>query len=205
MNIKAFLCLLVTILPVAASEMSLVITFDGPPAQPVGTEYGIPQYEESGFVFKPLGPIDSVPPFRLGRCGGGISFFPENGSVYLLTQLGESIEIFTADGSSFDLLSVDLAEFSTVFPFPFNIKFLGFKANGQTVFESVVTDGIIDGTGPLEDFQTFTFGPKFKHLVRVEVMAEPLPVPFPPYLDASAPFALDNLTVLKSHAPGLSR
>jgi hypothetical protein len=205
MNTNVLFCFLVTILPVAASEMRLVITFDGPPAQPVGTDYAVRQYQESGLVFKPLGPLDAVPPFRMGRCGGGISFFPENGSAYLQPGLGEPVEIFTTDQSSFDFLTVDLAEYSTVFPIPITIMFFGFKANGQMVFESFTTDGIIDGTGPLQDFQTFAFGPKFKHLVRVEIMAEPLPVPFPPYQDASAPFALDNLTVLKSHAPGLGQ
>lgn len=33
----------------------------------------------------------------------------------------------------------------------------------------MITDGIIDGTGPLADFQTFSFGPEFSSLTRVEI------------------------------------
>ena len=33
----------------------------------------------------------------------------------------------------------------------------------------LTTDGIIDGTGPLADFETFTFGPEFSGLTRVEI------------------------------------
>jgi hypothetical protein len=32
-----------------------------------------------------------------------------------------------------------------------------------------ITEGIIDGTGPLADFQTFCFDSRFADLVRVEI------------------------------------
>lgn len=73
------------------------------------------------------------------------------------------------DGSVFDLVTVDLAEYSTGFPTPFTLLLVGYRVDGSTVNGSFTTDGIIDGTGPLADFQTFTFGPEFSNLLRVEI------------------------------------
>jgi hypothetical protein len=73
------------------------------------------------------------------------------------------------DGSSFDPVSVDLAEYSTAFQRPVVVQFVGYRPDGSTVTTNLVTDGIIDGTGPVADFQTFTFGPEFSGLTRVEI------------------------------------
>jgi len=73
------------------------------------------------------------------------------------------------DGSVFDLVSVDLAEYSTVFPTPLTVPFVGYRVDGSVVNGSFTTDGIIDGTGPIADFETFTFGPEFSNLLRIEI------------------------------------
>ncbi len=73
------------------------------------------------------------------------------------------------NGLPIDLLSVDLAEYSTGFQQPLAVQFVGYKPGGSTVTTNLVTDGIIDGTGPLADFETFTFGPEFSGLTRVEI------------------------------------
>lgn len=73
------------------------------------------------------------------------------------------------DGSLFGLVSVDLAEYSTVVPDAVTVQFIGYYAGGGTITTSFTTDGIIDGTGPLADFQTFTFGSGWTGLTRVEV------------------------------------
>jgi hypothetical protein len=72
-------------------------------------------------------------------------------------------------GSLFSLVSVDLAEYATGFTQPLTVRFLGHKPDGLTVVTEFVTDGVIDGIGPLADFQTFYFGPEFSGLTRVEV------------------------------------
>ena len=74
-------------------------------------------------------------------------------------------------GSLFGLTSVDLAEYSTLFANqPVTITFVGYYSDGGTVSQSFTTDGIIDGTGPLADFQTFNFNSKdWSGLTRVEV------------------------------------
>ena len=64
---------------------------------------------------------------------------------------------------------MDLAEFSTLYPYPQTVQFIGYKADGSSVTAEFTTDGVIDGTGPLADFQTFYFGSQFADLVRFEV------------------------------------
>lgn len=72
------------------------------------------------------------------------------------------------DGGTFDLISVDLAEYSTVVPDAVTVQFVCYFANGSIYTETRTTDGIMDGTGPLVDFQTFYFR-GLTGLTRVEV------------------------------------
>jgi hypothetical protein len=73
------------------------------------------------------------------------------------------------NGAFFDLVSVDLAEYSTLYQEPLVVRFVGYRHDGTVVTNHITTDGIIDGTGPLADFQTFYFGPDFSGLSRVEL------------------------------------
>jgi len=87
------------------------ITFDGPPPQPPGTAYTIQQYNEAGMSFNPFrswgfGRVGSNPPSEL----------PDNGTAYLQAALGDSLMLRFTNGSPFNLMSVDLAEYSTVVP-----------------------------------------------------------------------------------------
>lgn len=140
---------------------TLHITFDGPPPQPPGTQVGRDSYSEGGMLFNPIG-------YQLTRNGGGISGYPENGTAYL-QGLGTGLTFSFTDGSVFSLNAVDLAEYSTVFPYPFTVHFVGYRHDGSIVTTDFTTDGIIDGTGPLVDFQTFSFGGQFTGLDRVEI------------------------------------
>jgi hypothetical protein len=85
----------------------------------------------------------------------------------------------------FGLYSVDLAEFSDYYPYPHTVQFFGYRADGSVVSTSFTTDGIIDGTGPLADFQTFYFDESFAAIVRFEI---------PDYCYG---YALDNLTLFR--------
>ncbi len=60
------------------------------------------------------------------------------------------------------------------------MEFIGYHPDGSTVTTSFTTDGIIDGTGPLPDFQTFYFT-GFTDLTQVEIPA--------------SSWSLDNLVV----------
>jgi hypothetical protein len=64
---------------------------------------------------------------------------------------------------------VDLAEHSTVVPNAVTVHFAGYRPDGSVITRDLTTAGIIDVTGPLEDFQTFHFGPEWTGLTRVEI------------------------------------
>jgi len=94
---------------------------------------------------------------------------PDNGSAYLQAGSGSTLKFSFLNGSVFDLLSVDLAEYSTVVPDAVTVRFVGYRQDGSTVMADFITDGIIDGTAPQADFQTFNFGTQFSQLTRVEI------------------------------------
>jgi hypothetical protein len=163
------------------AQGTLQITFDGPPVQPPSTAYVVINYYESGMLFTATNPTTHNITF--GRNGSGISGFPDDGTSYL--QRGPSILMFSfTNNSVFGLLSVDLAEYSTVFSNePVTVPFIGYQQGGSTVTNVFTTDGFIDGTGPLADFQTFFFT-NFTGMTRVEI-----PAP------TSLSWSLDNLVI----------
>ena len=172
-SLFAFLCIAAT----SYGQGKLGITFDGPPVQPPGTAFTVTNYYESGMLFKPL-----PGSFGFGRIGSSpVSFRPDNGTAYLQAALGQSLMFNSTNGSLFGVFSVDLAEYSTVVPDAITVSFFGYRFDGSVVTTNFTTDGIIDGTGPLNDFQTFYFGSEFNNLSRVEI---------PTY-----GWSLDNLTV----------
>ncbi|HZL42989.1 MAG TPA: hypothetical protein VFD66_06885 [Verrucomicrobiae bacterium] len=149
----------------ARAQNDLTITFDDPPIQPPGTAYGVTNYTEQGMSFRPL-----FPGYQFGRVGADpVPGRPDDGSAYLEAALTDSLLFRLGNGSSFDLVSVDLAEYSTVVPNPVTVHFVGYRSDGSTVSTDFTTDGIIDGTGPLADFQTFYFGKDWTDLARVEI------------------------------------
>lgn len=180
---SALIPLLILLLAASlARGQSTSILFDGPPEQPRSTAYAVPQYDEAGFLFKAFGPIpDGSPNYHVIRNGGGNALSPENGSAYLQLALSGTLEFFRPDGKLFNLSAVDLAEYSTFFARPQAVTFNGFRLDGSTVSVTFTTDGIIDGTGPLADFQTFVFPAGFQQLQRVEI--------------PSQPYSLDNLAL----------
>lgn len=144
-------------------------SFEG---QPWGTSSGLRQHFEAGLWFRAIGPLPTQPPYYLTISGGGVSpYAPDNGTGYLVAALGESLAVSSSSPfpQPFALISVDLAEYSTFYPTPRAVLFIGYLADGSTVTQSFTTDGIIDGTGPLPDFQTFYFDSRFQNLIRVEV------------------------------------
>jgi len=194
MKIRIALPLLACLCGVVGSygQGTLQITFEGPPVQPPDSAYSITNYSESGMLFLGTlltnGPLPTFSHFV--RNGGGIPYFPDDGSAYL--QRGPSTLMFSfTNDFVFGLLSVDLAEWSTDYSNkPATIPFIGFEQDGSTVTNVFTTDGIIDGTGPLADFQTFYFT-NFTDLTRVEISGPT--VPSDPLL--SVGWAMDNLVV----------
>ncbi len=180
MNLKIHLlsapCLLVTCLAFQALGQGTLrtITFDGPPTIPPGTDIAVTYYYEDSMTFTPINNGD-----QFGRMGGGREVFPENGSAFLILAAFDSLSGSKGGFWHFGLHSVDLAEFSTLYGLPKTVHFIGYRADGTTVTTDFTTDGIIDGTGPLADFETFHFDETFSDLVKFEV--------------PSHTYALDNL------------
>ena len=73
------------------------------------------------------------------------------------------------NGDVFDLVSMQLAEYSTVVPDAVTVHIVGYRHDGTIVTTDVTSDGVIDGTGPLVDFETFKFDDRFTGLDRVEI------------------------------------
>lgn len=160
----------------AGAQGTFTVTFDGPPAQPPGTQYGMNYYHESGVWFLPIPGTDGFT-----RNGGGILGYPDNGTAYLQGTLGDSLRFGLDDGSSFDPVSVDLAEYSDIVRDPETVHFVGYRQDGTVLTDDITTAGIFNGVAPV--FQTFSFSPQFSGLVRVEVTTFP---------------SLDNLTLRRS-------
>jgi hypothetical protein len=97
---------------------------------------------------------------------------PDDGTPYLQTALGDSLAFGYLNRPSFDLVSVDLAGYSTVVP-DATIHFVGYRRDGSTITTDVERHGIV--------FQTYTFSSDWSDLTRVE-----MPTPG---------WSLDNLVV----------
>jgi len=141
------------------------VTFDGPPVQPPGTAYVVQSYHEAGLWFVPILGTDGF----VRRGSYSRPFWPDNGSAYVEVGLGDSLVFGMLDGSDFSLMSVDLAEWSTDYPQSVRVHFVGYRRDGTTVTTDLLTDGIMDGTGPLSDFQSLYFGPEFSGVYEVEI------------------------------------
>src|SRR5689334_1648231 len=108
------------VLPQAHGQGTVHVTFDWPAPQPPGTAVLTNRYDEGGMSFTPVGPVGFV------RQGGSVSFYPENGTTYLQAGLNSTLRFGFTNGTAFDLVSVDLAEYSTVFPVPATVHFVGY-------------------------------------------------------------------------------
>lgn len=161
----------------ATSQGTFTVTFDGPPLQPPGTARVVQSYSESGVWFAPIPGTDGF----TRRGGSPIPGWPDDGTAYVQASLGDSLRFSMGDGSSFDPVSVDLAEYSDIVRDPETVHFVGYRQDGTVLTDDITTAGIFNGVAPV--FETFFFSPQFSGLVRVEV-------PFFP--------SLDNLTLRRS-------
>ena len=155
----------VCIAPKSRAQGTLQITFDGPPMIPPGTGVVATNYSESGMAFRPIPPSYGFSRYGEGAPGGG----PDDGSTYLSAAVTQSLMFNSVDGLGFNLVSVDLAEYSAAFQEPITVHFVGYRQDGSIITTDFITDGIIDGTGPLADFQTFYFDQEWSGLTRVEI------------------------------------
>lgn len=156
-NMLILICLLVAH-PLQAGVVR--ITFDPPTSSWPGSCVTIDEWVEKDVVF--------TSPNGLGHANGGGEWGPENGSAHLSLAVGETLVFRFTDWTAFELLTIDLAEYS-IWDDQQEIVFVGHKTDDTTVTAEFMLDGVIDGIGPLADFETFSFGADFKDLKFVEV------------------------------------
>ena len=174
-------CTLLLSLRAASAQgtfQSITVTFDGPPLQPPGSGYTVQSYWESGVWFRTIPGTDGFG----RRWSSPTPGWPDDGSPYLQAALGDSLTFGLDDGSSFDPVSVDLAEYSDIVRNPVTVHFVGYRQDGTVVTDDITTVGIFNGVAPV--FQTFSFDPGFSDLVRVEM--------------PTIAWSLDNLTLQRS-------
>ena len=166
---KKISIVLLTFTCITSSHAS-IITFD--PAPIPGGSTPKTSYIESGVLFS--GSFVHSSSLLSGQASN-------SSSGYLSFLHGSSLRFEMNDSSLFDLGSIDLSEYSTVFIAPKTVTFTGYYSSGATISQSFTTDGLFDSVGGINDFETFTFGSGFSNLSYVET--------------STNIFAMDNLEI----------
>ena len=137
-------------------------------------------YTEDGLVL--------TTPNQILRVGANHINRPNNGTPHVAPLSNQRpLSIRRSDNGIFHLYSVDLAEHSYLYASPKLITFNGTKVGGTSVTTSFTLDGITDSSGPLTDFETFTFPSSFRDLISAEVTVDV--------------YALDNLVFEAASGP----
>jgi hypothetical protein len=159
--------LAISALGVASPGFATTITFDTP-IDAVGSQsYGNNSfYAEKSFKLTPtFFGMQRNHPVLAGP------LFPDNGTI-AMGIINTSFPILTYDfDKPFALRSIDLGEYSAhpnSAGIPVEISVIGTTYLGETISGMFVTDGIIDGSGPLADFEHVTFGSQWLNLRSVQ-------------------------------------
>ena len=118
---------------------------------------------------------------------------PNSGTAYLQSSKFSEIELTTLNSTSFDLVSLDIAEFSE-FITTNSVEISGYFEGQLQASLDISIDQIVDGIGGLADFQSINFGQEWEGLTRIIFEAEAfsidnialnfpsVPIPLPPAL-----------------------
>jgi hypothetical protein len=100
----------------------------------------------------------------------GIFERPVNGTKYLASFTSGMPWLRRADGGTFTLFGLDLAEYSSVFPEPWTVTLTGKFTGGSTITTIFTLDGHCDSLPNPPDFQSFTLGPQWTGLTEVRFL-----------------------------------
>jgi len=176
-QLKHFIFIL--LLGISPSLFAATVTFDPPPCNTC--QFGMSNYDENGVYFSGS--------FAHYGMSTGYPYNNSTGAINLL--YGDYIRIELLNGGLFSLLSVDLAEYSTVFSGQSRtITFSGKTINNVIVTQTFTTDGIVDGIGGQDDFESFIFSSQFDNLTYVDINTDL--------------FSMDNLVVQAVPLPAAS-
>lgn len=165
-KLLAFLVLYILSTHSDFAQGTTVFTFEG--QSPGTTAQANPSAFGLGFRAIPFGFLD--------LSGGGVAGYPDNGTGYLFKPDGSLFGMRFESTNSlsaiiFDLVSFDAAEY--VGP-PTALTVVGYRFQIMAPIIAVTNiftlDGINDGTGPIQDFQTFYLDSGFANVFRVDVL-----------------------------------
>lgn len=140
-------------------------------------------------------PINGSGGFISLLSGGRVRVIHSVGPFFRIdTNTGEQIPI-DPEEIPFNAISIDLAEYSTVFPFAAGVTFFGRTVSGQEIQHTFTIDGKIESLGGSNDFESFTFPASFRNLLSLTTHT--------PQAGNSnlRPFAFDNLLVVAIPEP----
>ncbi len=187
----------------ATANTDLTIDFNNQPA----TGWFRGNLLTDGFVFDP-GVIGTVPdptvawPGEYGIAGPDPQWFANNGTKFLVFDYfldNTTMNIYSQQNQEFGLEGVDIGvafmgavagqgrtDCSPSIAH-YNMVFDGLLSDGSTVSFSQALRMQCDGAGPLDDFETFTFGDAWQHLTRLTIRQTDM------YDTPESNVALDNL------------
>lgn len=159
-------CLLIA----SQSFAAVTLDFDAP-SVPFQQGYGEGDlYSEDGFQF---GTVNAP-----GHVGAMIRFnppaqnvvVPDNGSIHLGISMFTTPYLQREDGGVFNLNSLSVGEYSQFAANASQLNISGTLAGGGSVSAVLSIDGIFDGAGGLDDFQSYDLN--WENLVRVDFNSE---------------------------------
>ena len=168
--IKTTTGMLLFLLHIAIAQGS-VITFEPSPCRVCDSTMN--SYLEDGALFTgAFSHYDMGLPGAANNASSGALRFP----------FFSSLRVQLADGTPFSLGTVDLGEYNNSSQGnPVTVSFAGLRTDSTVVSQSFTLDGLMDGAGGINDFQTFAFAPEFDNLLHVDI--------------SSTMFAIDNLEI----------
>lgn len=185
------------------AAQAIVIDFEDNFVQPNNNRDVSGSITSQGFSFDPTLPNDTQ--YALANN----VFEAHNDSTYFVirnllddTTLEPFINPVTlskVDQTPFSLVSLDLAEWGEPQDQAQKVEVIGFLAGGGGSITTMLSfDGITDGSGPLEDFQTVIFDQQWSNLSRVEFRGVEAPAADDPDQEPGFQvnsFAIDNIEV----------
>jgi len=191
-RIQMFLSVVVLIGAFVARANAVVINFEDIAAAP-GTDFIEANETSAGFFF-------TSPSNHIHRDNAGSnSSFADNGSTYLLIHdnggqnPNNALTMATVSGATFSINGLDLSEGFLGFGAD-SVHVLGNLFGGGTISTDFVLDGIIDGNGPLNDFEHVSFGAGWTNLTSVTFSGVAGTV-------NEHAFAVDNIEVDRANVP----
>ncbi|EDX76671.1 PEP-CTERM putative exosortase interaction domain protein [Coleofasciculus chthonoplastes PCC 7420] len=201
LSLTTALATLIAVLSSPAAQ-AIVIDFEDNAIEPNNNEDVLSSITSQDFLFEPTLPGETQ--YALANN----VFEAHNDSTYFVIRNlvdNDTLEPFInpvimsqVNETPFSLLSLDLAEWGVPQDQATRVEVTGFLAGGGSITKLISFDGVTDGSGPLEDFQTVTFNQQWSNLSSVEFKGIDAPVSDDPSEEPGFQvnsFAVDNIEV----------